>query len=84
MSAPNCVFSWSTTVLAMEAALTATFGPAMFSPDLSVMRLPATMSIFLPHILMSPLGALMLMPVRASMETSPKAEAMVTLRLWVQ
>ena len=52
----------------------------MFSPDVMVRLLLALMVTFLPVILMSPLGADKLMPVKALMFTFPKGELMLTFR----
>ena len=41
---------------------------------------PASMDTFLPLMLMSPLGAEMLIPVKAPMFTSPQGDAMLTSR----
>ena len=50
-------------------------------PEVSVRLLPALIDTFLPSILMSPLGAEMVMPVKASRFTVPSEELILTLRL---
>ena len=52
----------------------------IFKPDLSTRLLPAQISTFFPEILMSPLGALMVMPVKASMLTSPNGDLTLIFR----
>ena len=54
-----------------------------FSPDFIVRVLPATISTFFPSIFTFPLGALIVIPVNASISTSPMEEAMYTLRFSV-
>ena len=52
----------------------------IFVPEWRVSLLPASMLTFLPQILMSPLGALMVMPVKAPISTLPYGLLILTLR----
>ena len=49
-------------------------------PESSFRLLPASIVTFLPLIFTSPLGAEMVMPVKAFIFTSPQGELMVMLR----
>ena len=56
----------------------------MLAPDLRVRLLPASMDTFLPEILISPFGALMLIPEKALTDTEPHDELILTERLSVE
>ena len=51
-----------------------------FVPEMSVRLLPAAIFTFFPTMLISPLGAMMLIPVKELMKMSPQGDLMETLR----
>ena len=56
----------------------------MLVPDTRLRLLPASIDTFLPLILMSPLGALMVIPVKAFTATFPQGELILIERLSVE